>query len=275
MLLARSCFLHAHASCTLMLLAHSCFLHAHASCTLMLLARSCFLLNRFNSRPYWYFTLFQERISRQGVKDTCCHSLMMCRAYSGYMSIQTKIQDLQSYLNALYIEHNLSSNSAVLYSVLDEALEQVGLSGWSIGAGRVEWMKHGKGHKSILLMLMVLHNRHMHNESLDTYMECCKLDVDLHHPLHYVLDTSSWGFFRTSHSWWHYHEVTDEWLTHGVVAGNPVKIFDISCPPLDMAGGQRDPPGIFLPVARPPVSQAYVKVNHPAHFFLVSIWSSG
>ncbi|GAX77669.1 hypothetical protein CEUSTIGMA_g5112.t1 [Chlamydomonas eustigma] len=45
-------------------------------------------------------------------------------AYNGYMSIQKKIQDLQSHLNALYIVHNLSSNSAVLYSVLDEALEQ-------------------------------------------------------------------------------------------------------------------------------------------------------
>ena len=45
-------------------------------------------------------------------------------AFSGYMSIKKKIQDLQSHLNGLYIMHNISSNNGAISQVLDEALEQ-------------------------------------------------------------------------------------------------------------------------------------------------------
>ena len=45
-------------------------------------------------------------------------------AFSGYMSIKRKIQDLQAHLNGLYIMHNQASNNGVVAQVLDEALEQ-------------------------------------------------------------------------------------------------------------------------------------------------------
>lgn len=47
------------------------------------------------------------------------------------MSIKEKMQDLQFYVNRIFVTHNLSSNSGVIATVLDEAQEQV--RGWGRG----------------------------------------------------------------------------------------------------------------------------------------------
>lgn len=55
------------------------------------------------------------------------------------MSIKEKMQDLQFYVNRIFVTHNLSSNSGVIATVLDEAQEQV--RGW--GRGVCCWAQTG------------------------------------------------------------------------------------------------------------------------------------